>query len=250
MKKFTLLLCLIALCSYSYSQGSISNVWDTINFSSTREYLKIDTSKQNIWQIASPQKTFFNSAFSETKAIITDSIKSYPINNKSYFDIYIGSFNFQNYYPYSINIGFKHKFDTDTLKDGGYITISYDKGKTWMNIINDSVYYYGATPKNRNMNLYSNLDTLFNGEKGFSGKSKNWISTFFGWQAMVVKKSAKTDIDTTIIRFNFISDNINNNKEGWLIDDITLYSCDISGVKDSKIDDLIKIYNVVKKLGL
>jgi len=38
-----------------------------------------------------------------------------------------------------------------------------------------------------------------------------------------------------ILRFNFISDNIENNKEGWMIDNIRLYIGDIGGgINDNK----------------
>ncbi|NPA68971.1 MAG: T9SS type A sorting domain-containing protein, partial [Chlorobi bacterium] len=39
----------------------------------------------------------------------------------------------------------------------------------------------------------------------------------------------KTISDTILIRFNFISDNINTGKEGWMIDDIRLYNVDLGG---------------------
>lgn len=226
MKKFSIILIIIFVSIKSYAQYT-EFVWDTITFEEPYEYIEIDTSNQNIWQIGEPNKTVFDSAFSKTKAIITDSINFYPINNYSYFDLKIGNFNI-DYYPYDIFIEIKHKFDTDTLKDGGFITVSYDNGVTWMNIIKDTV-YWEVTPGWENVNLYSSNDTLFNGDYGFSGKSNDWISTWFTWHILPVKKNKDFIGDTMVVRFNFISDNFETNQEGWMIDNIKLYSVDLGG---------------------
>jgi hypothetical protein len=245
MKKLYVLWCIILLCIKSYSQQyeyETEYTWVLIRFDSTYQYLQTDTSTQNIWQIGTPNKAYFDSAYSKERGIITDSINFYPINNYSYFDLLIGDFNYEYYYPYDIFIEFKHKFDTDSLFDGGYLSISYDNGKTWINIIEDPNSWC-SKPQLENVNLYSESDILFNGEKGFSGNSNGWISTWFTWHQCLVK-SANYDVgDTMILRFNFISDEINTNKEGWLIDDIRLYSVDLGGaVNEIDNNELIIIY--------
>ncbi len=232
---------------FTFNSFSQSNVGDTIsmyeiNFDTAYHYINIDTSSHNLWQVGTPHKTYFNSAYSSAKAIVTDTVNDYPVNNYSYFDLYIGSFNFPLGYPYDIFIDFWHKFDTDTLKDGGYITVSWDKGLTWMNIINDSVYggyYYFGTPCYDGYNLYTATDTLYNGEYGFSGRSNGWVHTGFAWYIFPVKLNPP---DTMILRFNFISDSINNPKEGWMIDSIRLFSIDLG----SGIHNLLAVNNTVK----
>jgi hypothetical protein len=121
------------------------------------------------------------------------------------------------------NITGPKQFDTDTLKDGGYISVSYDHGRTWMNIIKDNI-YFGISPAHsyNGFNLYNNKNVLYNGEYGFSGNSNGWVTTWFAWYLPPVK-SALIFTDTMIIRFNFISDSIQTNKEGWMIDNIRLY---------------------------
>ena len=225
MKNLILLLTILLTSLQSFAQRE-EFVWDTISFEEPYEFLEINTSAQNIWQIGEPDKIFFDSAFSPTNAIVTDTQNFYPINNISYFDLKIGKFNYNRYYHYDIFIEIKHKFDTDTLKDGGFITVSYDKGSTWMNIIKDTV-YWGVTPFVENLNLYSLSDTLYNGEYGFSGHSNDWVTTWFTWNFPPVKSRMDYIGDTMIIRFNFISDSIDNNREGWMIDNIKLYSVDL-----------------------
>ena len=231
MKSLFLLLIISLTTLQSFAQWT-EFVWDTITFEEPYEYLEIDTSSQNIWQIGEPSKIFFDSAYSTNNAIVTDTLNNYPLNNNSYFDLKIGGFNYNFYYPYDIFIEIKHKFDTDTLKDGGFITVSYDKGLTWTNIINDTSGFWDVTPNNdgySGVNLYTENDTLYNGEFGFSGNSDDWVTTWFTWHILPVKNNMDFIGDTMIVRFNFISDNLETNKEGWMIDDIKLYSVDLGG---------------------
>jgi hypothetical protein len=206
---------------------------DTISFESPYHYLEIDTTDSlnlNIWQIGQPSKTIFKSAYSPQNVIVTDTVNSYPIINKSHFDLYIGEFNYNSCYPVFVYIDFRHKINTDTLKDGGYISVSYDMGKTFLNIIEDTIFNPTVNPATGgSRNLYNKNNTLFNGEYGFSGNSNEWVRTTFMWYLIpcgIHQRTKWTYVpgDTMIIRFSFISDSIDNNKEGWMIDDIRLFS--------------------------
>lgn len=241
MKKFILFFSLIVISLASYSQYIDSLFLDTITFEENYEYLSIDTSSQNIWQIGEPNKVFFDSAYTPNLAMVTDSVNYYPENNSSYFDIKVSPANFPSY-GWMVFLEFTHKYDTDTLMDGGYITVSYDYGLTWMNIIEDNSWNYDAIPypgEPTGLNLYGEEDALFNGEKGFSGNSGSWVTTEFGWHFYPVSPPGLTTMleDTTIIRFNFVSDSLNNNKEGWLIDHIRLIEYTLMG----SVNDLRKI---------
>ncbi len=239
MKNLTLLLMLSLTALQSFAQYSAMypdtvNL-DTITFEEPYEYIQIDTSSQNLWQIGEPGKIFFDRSYSLKNAIVTDTLNTYPINNISHFDLKIGQFNTECY-PYCLFIEIKHKYDTDTLKDGGFITVSYDEGLTWTNIINDSIGDYDVTPginwypgREGSKFLYTNSDTLFNGEPGFSGNSKDWVTTSFAWFFLPVSNIFQFIGDTILIRFNFISDKIENKREGWMIDNIRLFYVDFGG---------------------
>lgn len=177
MKKIYLIGLSFFLLLISYAQ--IDNVGDTLegtfnNFEVPVQFLEIPTFASNIWEIGRPSKFQLNQAYSSNKAIITDTINTYPLNNHSYFDLFITAASIPDY-PYQIQVEFMHKFVTDTMLDGGYITISYDKGLSWENIIDDSEWHYQENPHQpwgfSNINIYSDTDTLFNGEKGYSGRS-------------------------------------------------------------------------------
>lgn len=191
---------------------------DSCTFENSYYCLNIDTSNQNVWQIGTPAKNILNSAFSAPNAIITDTINSYPVSNHSYFD-----FCFDASSWFSMVVSFKHKFDTDTLEDGGYIEISYDRGITWHNVLDDPT--VNPLEGFYTENLYTSQDSLNNGINGFSGTSSDWIYTRIQWIWVLPVKSMS--VDTITLRFNFTSDSIQNNKEGWLIDNLTVSYSDI-----------------------
>jgi hypothetical protein len=223
------------------SVGDTLGPWTTINFEESSPYIQNSPSMQNMWMIGKPQKTLFNQAFSVPNAMVTELMSFYLPNNHSSFDLYIGDFNSNWMFRWNLFIDFRHKIDSDTLHDGGFITISWDKGKSWMNILDDTIgrQFYCITPGQAsrfwgNTNLYHLTDTLYNGEHGFSGSSNGWIHSCMAWYNLPVKHADIVPPDTMILRFNFISDNIHHNREGWMIDDIRIFSLDLgSGINES-----------------
>jgi len=247
MRHFIIFFSLMSTVMFSTAQVPVSNypgdtigIWTIISFEEPSEDLFIDPSPDNLWQIGIPQKPYFNQAYTVPNAIVTDTINWYPVNNLSFFDLYINEINTNWGYPYcGLFLDFRHKFDTDTLKDGGYISVSWDMGLTWMNIIEDTLsrfwmvspafpgFIYGNT------NVYDTSDILFNGEHGYSGKSNGWVQTSLAWYEIPIKERQDFPPDTMILRFNFISDNDNHDKEGWMIDQIRLFSIDLgTGFRD------------------
>jgi len=181
-----------------------------INFEDTNsQYIWIDTTQNNnIWQIGMPQKYILDSSYSYPNSIITDSLTTYPIQNRSSF--YISIINYPGTFD-GVTFTFRHKYDFDTLYDGGIIEISFDNGLSWSNIINENVY-----PGN----FYSNTDTInsYYNSPGFTGTSDEWIQSgfdlFWGLQQF--------PSDTFLIKFSLSSDSIETYQEGWLIDDICI----------------------------
>ncbi len=222
--------------------GDTIGPFTTITFEDTNtRYISIAQGAQNIWQIAAPSKPYFSQAYTPPNAILTDSAAFYPVSNTSSFDLIIGEFNmggtFGGWYPWNIFVDFRHKFDTDTLQDGGFISVSWDHGQTWMNIVDDTIskQMFTVSPAQPdwsyfgNTNIYGHSDSLFNGEPGFSGHSYGWVQTCMAWYDIPVRHPSFAPTDTMMLRFTFISDNVTNNKEGWMIDQIRLFSIDLGG---------------------
>ncbi|NOU20054.1 MAG: T9SS type A sorting domain-containing protein [Bacteroidales bacterium] len=206
---------------------------DTLDFRPLCNWIKINNPESNTWEIGQPNKGVFNSTHSGKLGIITDSTSMYKNNLNDYFSITI---------PYSDNqfgegtLSFYHKYQTDTLIDGGIIEVSYNNGIDWKNIRDD---------KNHVMTNFIGLynDTIKGGKYGFSGNSKGWQYAEFHWVwIMRTKGSTPENYDKSILRFRFISDNVNTNKEGWLIDDIVFRGYDISGKVSEFKDNQIKVF--------
>ncbi|MEI7981068.1 MAG: T9SS type A sorting domain-containing protein [Bacteroidota bacterium] len=235
MKKILISILLTSFCLTSHAQ--FVHLFDYNDFETPDSLLQIDISLTgNIWQIGTPSKIFFDSAYSIPKAIVTDTMNFYPPNNFSAFTIKISDPAWNPaYQPNRTSITFHHKYDTDSLQDGGYIEVSYDSGATWTNIVNDPL----ITGFNYNINTSSN-PIIANGNAAYTGRSigfsNGWRQDGFMWCYMPWLTPKKI-----FVRFVFSSDGIQTNKEGWMIDDIQLNSDICEGIPEIQNDNLITI---------
>lgn len=170
----------------------------------------------NVWQVCTPYKTVFDSAHSSPKAILTDSTGPYPVNIISSFII---KFVFIDYCACEPVIGGYYKFDSDTLKDYGRIEFSLDNGITWLNALSDTVIPY-----------------------------QNWLTPkpvltgrIHQWREFRVSISEYSNWDTLYYRFTFISDSIQTNQEGWMLDDLPLIDW-VEGIQDIGFRNEINIH--------
>lgn len=163
---------------------------------------------ENIWEIGHPNKTIFDSAFSTPNAICTDLDGSYPVNDTSVFTIKnIAGEGFEK--SHTAVLYAKYKIDSDTLADYGKIEFSPDNGNTWVDLLNDTLYF--------EMGYY-----WWSEKPTFTGKSNGWRE-FAVWLAgfgSLFDIGNWNNSDTVIYRFTFISDSLQTNKDGWILDDI------------------------------
>jgi hypothetical protein len=181
-------------------------------------YVYKDTMPGNIWEVGPPQKLIFDSAATLPNAIVTDTVNYYPINNTSsfYFDVV----------PYSshsiLGIQWKQKLDMDKGTDGGLVEFSFDYGATWLNAFNNPYVwnFFGYDAQN--------ADTLASGEYAFSGTDSTWKDVWLCYQLDFVAAST----DSIKIRFTLKSDSVDNNREGWMIDNLNAHITMGHPVKD------------------
>jgi hypothetical protein len=202
---------------------------DTLNFRPLHSWININNPETNIWEVGQPSKSTFNKAHMGKLAIITDSTSSYPNNLNDYFYITIPL----NYVWGEGILSFYHKFDTDTLTDGGLIEITYDNGASWSNIINDN-----HNIQKKFINIYD--DTIKGGNYGYSGESLEWkyVEIYWWWLALTKQQFNSNPV----VRFRFISDNTNNNRDGWMIDDIVFRGYSVTGTANESSMDEIRAY--------
>lgn len=154
---YILLTCLYSSFE-SAAQGFLLIGIDSCDFESECHLTTISAAGDNIWETGQPLKVFFDGAHSITKAMVTDTDAYYPPNNHSFFDLEVETYEYPNK-----AVTFWHKYDTDTLLDGGYLEISYDTGSTWYPIHEAFGIMYMNGGEVLQNNFYSEADTLLGG---------------------------------------------------------------------------------------
>ncbi len=169
----------------------------------------------NVWQIGQPQKTVFDQAYSLPNSLMTDSINSYPINDTSIIVVKAPVIA-QDWGSHTIM--FYYKLNTDSLSDYGKLEVSGDNGVTFINVLTQWDEY----------GFWWNGDIL----ESFTGNTNEW-----SWFSICVSSLLDSfpTADTIQYRFTFISDGIQTNKDGWIIDDlvVTDLTSRISEIKDN-----------------
>ncbi|CAN5592239.1 hypothetical protein BH11BAC1_BH11BAC1_14440 [soil metagenome] len=201
--------------SIAYTQTAFRNF--DLNDRDTGNYFFFDTIQgNNIWQIGTPYKTIFNAAYSAPLALVTDTLNSYPDSNTS-------SFSFTIFTDDYTIISFWHQINSDSLIDGGVVEYSTDGGTSYNNILNSSFFL---------SNFYSTTSTISSNSSkaGFTGTS-GWVQSFIHGYALNYVK----------FKFTFTSDNINTNKDGWMIDDLFV-NCSGTGINEIGRNSPFHIY--------
>lgn len=214
-------------------------VWD--GYQGDSSYITFDTMQiediitdtSTIWQIGSTTKPFFSQNLLPVRTIMTDTVNSYPTNANSWFQLTIPA-GYTN-----VIVNFVHKYQTDSLHDGCIVEFSTDTGATWENVKGGcNVDGSGAWNGVLTDNLYGSNDTLVTGEMAFSGNSSGWIHSrvqfFWGFPIKSTDSTDQCNMSEQIIhlRFRFLSDNIADTLDGWIIDSVKIEYDGYSGIKN------------------
>ena len=209
---------------YQYFDGA-----DTAASNSVQ--IDFGTDTNNIWQIGAPQKIIFDTAATFPNVLVTDALNYYPNNDTSSFEIHINYDYIVTTFLEAFAIHWQQKLDYDTLFDGGMIQFSVDGKNTWENVLNSPFNYnfYGFDEQN--------LDTLHNGEYVFTGTDSTWRNVWICYDVAWLQQHQSLDF-----RFTSISDGVNNQKEGWMIDNIMVQSTIYHTLKKVDQENYIDIY--------
>lgn len=225
MKKTLLVFLLVAFGAGSaMAQIEDGRSADSLVFSlsdtSIHGYYIGDTMPSPLWQIGRTFKPFFTSDTNGVVSVMTDTTNSYPVNANNSMIIRV---------PNGINtiIGFWHRCQTDTLRDGGTVEFSADTGRTWRNVMGECNTDSSIGPGIRSENFYSLRDTLSGGVAAFSGSNSSRFSRLqFYWGALPKTTGSWGDCGLSepvmLIRFRFISDTIPDTLAGWMIDSLKI----------------------------
>ncbi len=222
----------LCLAQVSKSQIIGQQYFDGADTSSANSIIiEMDTSSQNAWQIGRPQKAIFDSAATLPYAIVTDTLNFYPANDTSRF-IAKANVNAGNWGIFAFS--WKQKIDFEQGLDGGFIEYSTDSGTTWISVFNNPYVYniYGFGP--------TNLDTLPGGEVAFSGTDSTWKEVWLCFDLSFIAQNQW--LDKMFLRFTMISDSVNNNREGWMIDNMISRITFIHSIKQVEQETYLDVF--------
>lgn len=165
----------------------------------------------NCWRVGKPVKPVFTTAHLSQKVIATDTMNAYPNSDTSIFYIsQIAEIGWAFPFPSYTTMRGWYFTDSDTLTDYGKIELSPNNGLTWIDLIKDTVYKitqpFDAVPAVPKPVL--------------SGRSSGW--KYFDWYLYRLADSFNVQFgDTVLMRFTFISDSTQTNRDGLMFDDIS-----------------------------
>ena len=223
---FTTTLLILPFLSHGQSYRQYFDGADTAVYNSL--LITFDSLSPNTWQIGTPQKVIFDSASTKPFAIITDTLNPYPSNDTSRF-----YFSVPSEWPAGIfALQWKQKLDLQDGVDFGLVEFKLHKDSLWQNAFNNPyIYnYYGYEPKN--------VDTLLNGELGFSGTDSTWKDI---WLCLDISFTSLIT-DTLYFRYSIISDPVQSNHEGWVIDNLLAHLTFIHTVQEKEQKDYIHLF--------
>jgi len=198
----------------------------------------------SLWQIGVPNKPHpLDTTVSPPFALLTDTVNPYPINCNSSFEIHFGRDPGYEYACWSDMIfSMRYRVDADSLRDGFYTEIMYNGNGQWRNVIFDDM---ADIIDNNPLNTYYPSDTLYNGISGVS--YQNPLTVYQGWSFFQISWHWNNVnahvVDSVAIRVTFVSDNINTNKGGVLIDYLGFFAWDMCNAEIYK-DSIINTINI------
>ncbi len=226
MKTIISLLLILLGTHTIFSQDYVQFFEDENNYGDYELPFNVDTSTINyhVWQIGIPNKLMFDEASTPPNAIITDTINNYPENLNESFSLTIDP---MYYVIYSLE--WIQKLDLDSARDFGIIEFSTDNGDSWSNVFDNPFVYnfYGYETENQ-MNI---TDSTY----GFSGRDTTWRNVWLCFDYYYY--------DTPIlVKYTIQSDSINNNNEGWMMDNFMAHLTSIHTINENSQKEYLKVF--------
>ena len=154
---------------------------------------------------------------------MTDSLNTYPTDQSTWFEVSIDETSLW-YWPF-IQIDWNYKIDTEAGVDGGIIEASYDDGQTWKNVFSDPEFEPFVVGD-------FETDTLFNGQIGLTGVADwQWMAVCWG----TFNGDLPLNPESIKVRITFVSDSIDTQQDGLMLDDIQVITQVIGSTSNQTI---------------
>ncbi|MEQ8325045.1 MAG: T9SS type A sorting domain-containing protein [Vicingaceae bacterium] len=182
----------------------------------------------SVWQVGPPQKTIFDSAASQPNVLITDTVLHYPKNDTSRVVFKVPNYSFQ---IFIMAFQWMQKLDMDSARDFGMVEFKAHSDSSYVNAFNNPYVY----------NFYGfqrdNARPMANGDSAFTASDSSWRDIWFCLDYYYFMYS-----DTAYLRFTFVSDSIDEQREGWMIDNFIAHETLIHTVKEGESEAYMKVF--------
>ncbi|HEX4886763.1 MAG TPA: hypothetical protein VFV37_01840, partial [Luteibaculaceae bacterium] len=226
----TILLTAWSLLMLSAAQGQFQRQYFDGEDTSATEAIRIYFDKEtgSTWKVGEPQKVLFNRASTVPNALATQLTGTYPASDSAFVELRIGS---QTAFGI-MALQWVQKLDYEDGLSGGTIEISTDGGNTWQSAFNNPFVYnfYGFKEEN--------VDTLPNGMVGFSGRDTSWADIWLCFDYTWMNQLE----DSLRVRFVHTSSDVEEMREGWMIDNIQARTTIVHTVGEQKQAEYARIY--------
>lgn len=208
------------------------------DFENDWSFIEFDPPVNNIWQVGTPSKDFLDSAYNGQLAIMTDTINLIDSILEHSFIMKLERPVWSNAI-FEWSLTFFQKCSFDNISSGGYIEVSYDKGLTWINVVNDNY----LNNEGAILRLYSKNDTLINGTPAMTGEyiwNPPYIS-FVGHGYRCSYEEAAL-VYSVWVRITYENLRNGNPHEGWLIDKLSFsirHWCEYLNIDEYKSNNVI-----------
>lgn len=189
-----------------------------------------------IWQIGSPDKPVFDSAWSAPNALVTDTALPFTAPGTSYASFHVPwDYYFNNEW---LTLSFKHRMHVQPGNAFGWVEFYYpDPVEEWVRAGDMVDLLNGEVQWNTTTGLQTDSGMVFTGSWNWTQEQIDFVC--WGWFTSTQYRSG-LGTDSMHFRFVFQATSTDLTWDGWMIDDVNilLSPCLIGGLADNGLDAL------------
>lgn len=183
-----------------------------------------------VWQVGVPDKVLMDSAYTVPNALVTRLSGPYPVEPTAYAYVHVPMD--QSFFNI-LAVQWMQLLDMEHDVDHGMLHYSIDDGGTWENALT-SPYTYSLYGHDE-----ANIDTLENGEVGYTGTDSTWRNIWFCMDGFFL---ASMGVDTLRLRFGMWADTVQTDQEGWMIDNLRVAMTIAHTINETPMEYAVEVF--------
>lgn len=190
------------------------------------------------WQVGSPNKPVFTSAYSEPNALVTDTLLPHAATSTCYAEF---STTVDDNGYYGKWLSFRHRMDMDSSQSFGWVEIQAPFDTVWYRAGDWSNWFLYMTE-------FSGDGVATDTGVVFTGSNAGWTGVGISLDCLSVLFGENTDRGggSPVLRYRFVFQGDANTgaRDGWMIDDVRVASRVCLGRVKENADEQLVVYPV------